>query len=329
MMSDLKIRYDADVSDLTTFGVASRAAALVEWRSESDLRRVIEDKGLPRPLKVIGGGSNLLFTGKFSGTILYRTGEPRVEIDGLNLRADANAVLDDLCELVAVMGLRGMENLSGIPGTLGGALVQNAGAYGAETGELLESATLFDLQSGETFEIDRDRMGYSYRHSVLKDTPDSYVILHATLRLRPADSPARIDYGNLREALGGQEPTPMAVRCAVMLTRDAKLPHPDAVGSAGSFFRNPEVGADKLCDDMPRYDLGGGRYKVPAAWLIDHAGLKGATAGGASTWPQQPLVIVNTDGRATAADIIALEQKIINAVKERYDINLIPEVEHL
>lgn len=328
-MNDLKIQYDADVSDLTTFGVAARAAALVEWRSESDLRKIIEDEDLPRPLKVIGGGSNLLFTKDFPGTILYRTGTPRVEIDGLELRADANAVLDDLCELVAVMGLRGMENLSGIPGTLGGALVQNAGAYGAETGELLVRASLFDLVSGETIEADRDWMGYSYRHSTLKDTPDRYVILRASLRLQPADSPARIDYGNLRDALDGREPTPMAVRDAVVRTRDVKLPHPGLVGSAGSFFRNPEVGADKLADGMPRYDLGGGRYKVPAAWLIDHAGLKGAASGGASTWPQQPLVIVNTDGRATAADILALEKKIIDAVRGRYDINLIPEVEHI
>lgn len=328
-MSNLKIQYDADVSELTTFGVEARAAALVEWRSESDLRDIISKGELPRPLKVIGGGSNLLFTNPFRGTILYRTGEPRVEIEGYDLHADGNAVLDDLCELAAVMGFRGLENLSGIPGTLGGALVQNAGAYGAETGERLKSATVFDLLSGEILTVGPDWMQYSYRSSRLKTNPDRYVILSATLALLPAGSPANLEYGNLRQTLGDADPTPMAVRLAVLSTRAEKLPDPSETGSAGSFFRNPEVEAAKLTSDMPRYDLGNGRYKVPAAWLIDHAGMKGASEGGASTWPFQPLVIVNTCGNATAADILALEHKIISAVQERYNIQLIPEAEHI
>ncbi len=328
-MSDLKIQYDADVSELTTFGIEARAAALVKWRSESDLRDIIADRELPRPLKVVGGGSNLLFTKPFGGTILYRTGEPKVEIDGLELRADGNAVLDDLCELAAVMGLRGLENLSGIPGTLGGALVQNAGAYGAEAGDRLKSATLFDLQSGEILTVGPDRMQYSYRSSRLKTNPDRYVILSATLSLLHPDSPANLDYGNLRQVLGNAEPTPMVVRLAVLATRAGKLPDPAEVGSVGSFFRNPEVEAGKLTEGMPRYDLGNGKYKVPAAWLIEHAGMKGASEGGASTWSLQPLVIVNTCGNATAADILALEQKIISAVQDRYNIQLIPEAEHI
>jgi len=327
--TSFETEFDVEVGGLATFGVPARAAAVANWHTADDLAAIVADRSLPRPLKVIGGGSNLLFTKPFGGTLLVRRSVPRIEHRGMEWTADANTVLDDLCAMTATAGFRGMENLSGIPGTLGGALVQNAGAYGAETGDLLAEATLFDLQSGRTLTVGRDWMGYSYRHSRLKTAGDRYVILSATLRLQPGSAPANIGYGNLRATLGDAEPTPAAVRRAVLEVRQSKLPDVAAVGSAGSFFRNPEVDASKLSAGMPRYDLSDGRYKVPAAWLIDRAGMKGASVGGASTWPEQPLVIVNTDGRASAADVVGLEQKIVRAVEERFAITLTPEVEHL
>lgn len=328
-MNQINIELNAEVGRLTTFGIPARAAALVSWHTAADLRAVMADAGLPRPLKIIGGGSNLLFTGPFEGSLLVRRGEPRIERDGLLWTADAHVVLDDLCALVASAGLRGMENLSGIPGTLGGALVQNAGAYGAETGALLHRAELLDLQSGEILSVDREWMHYAYRSSRLKTDEGRYAILSATLRLQPADAEPNLSYGNLGALLEGKKPTPINVRRAVLTMRNSKLPDPAVTGSAGSFFRNPEVPACLLRDDMPRFDLGNGLFKVPAAWLIDHAGLKGACVGGASVWPSQPLVIVNTRGEATSADVLALEQKIVRTVSERFSINLIPEVEHL
>lgn len=331
MMNNVKLEFDADVSKLTTFGVPARAAAVARWRNVNDLQAIIRRTDLPRPLKAIGGGSNLLFTKPFEGTLLVREGEAAIAIDSenLTLEVDSHALLDDVCALTADKNFRGFENLSGIPGQIGGALVQNAGAYGAEIGELLEEMTLIDLENGELSTHGREWMEYSYRASKLKAEPNSYVIIKATFRLRPGTDAANLDYGNLRQTLGDTEATPAAVRRAVLATRSSKLPDPSEVGSAGSFFRNPEVTESALTDDMPRYDLGNGLYKVPAAWLIDHAGLKSASRGCASTWPTQPLVIVNTNGQATAGDVIELEQKIIGAVKERYGITLIPEVEHL
>ncbi len=325
----MKIERDKDIAGLTTFGVPASAAAVCSWSSVDELRELIADPELPRPLKVIGGGSNLLFTQRFSGTLLVREGEPQVMADGCDWTVDAHCVLDDLCEKVASAGLRGAENLSGIPGTLGGALVQNAGAYGAETGDFLVSARLVDMITGEELTADRPWMQYAYRHSRLKADAGRYVIVEARMRFLPEDAPANLGYGHLEAMLAGKEPTPMAVREAVLAMRESKLPSPAKVGSAGSFFRNPEVRAELLQDEMPRYDLGNGLYKVPAAWLIDTCGLKGATEGGASVWKSQPLVIVNTEGRATAADVLALEQRIIDAVKAKYSITLIPEVEHL
>lgn len=327
----ITIERNADITGLTTFGIPATAAALARWNTADDLRAILADGSLPRPFKVIGGGSNLLFTRPFEGTVIVRSGTPEARVCGNLLTADAHAILDDLCDLAASAPLRGMENLSGIPGTLGGALVQNAGAYGAETGRLLHSATLLDLSSGHTLEVDRAWMRFAYRSSRLKSEGDRYVILSATLRLNGADTPADLDYGNLRATMGNEDPTPQAVRRAVLAIRDSKLPSPARVGSAGSFFRNPEVDPALIAghDDMPRFPLPSGLVKVPAAWLIDRCGLKGRTIGGAQVWPSQPLVIANADGHASAADILALENLIIQTVKERFAIDLTPEVEHI
>lgn len=323
----MRIEHNAPVGRLTTFGVAARARTLVGWSDPGDLAALEPGDA---PVKVIGGGSNLLFTDDFDGLLLLREGTPQI-LRGNNhvWEIDAHAVLDDICAAAARANLRGLENLSGIPGTLGGALVQNAGAYGAETGTLLIDMRLFDLKERTELTVDRQWMRFGYRSSRLKEENGRYVILSARLQLLEASAPANIAYGNLQQALEGRDPTPENVRRAVLETRAAKLPDPKEVGSAGSFFRNPEISADLLQPEMPRYDLGNGLFKVPAAWLIDQCGLKGASRGGASVWPQQPLVIVNAHGTATAADILALENHIVNTVSERFNITLIPEVEHL
>lgn len=325
----ITVTRNADATGLATFGVPAVAAALALWDDADDLRAVVADSALPRPLKAVGGGSNLLFTAPFRGTLLRRASTPRVELRGLELHADGHAVLDDLCAMTAAAGLRGMENLSGIPGTLGGAIVQNAGAYGAETGELLVQATLMDLTDGSVFTAGADWMEFAYRSSRLKAADGRYVVLEAVLRLLPGAAPSRLDYGNLSGQLRGGDDSPAAVRAAVLAVRAAKLPDPAVTGSAGSFFRNPEVEPALVGPDMPAYHLPSGLVKVPAAWLIDRCGLKGRRIGGAAVWPQQPLVIVNADGSATAADVVALENLIVNTVMERFSIRLIPEVEHL
>ncbi len=321
----MTVDYDVEAGALATFGVRARAAAVVGWTDADDLRHLPGD--LPGPLKVIGGGSNLLFTGDFGGTLLVRRGAGRIERESERVwRADGNVELDALCAAMARAGVRGMENLSGIPGTVGGALVQNAGAYGAETCSRLIDAELFDLNSGRTLTVNRQWLAPGYRTSRLKSEP-GLVVLSARFESAPAGEPANVAYGPLQSL--GSDAEPMAVREAVLATRAAKLPDVGKVGSAGSFFRNPEVGAELLQPQMPRYDLGNGLFKVPAAWLIDQCGLKGARRGGAMVWPEQPLVIVNAEGRATAADVLELEQLIVSSVRERFNITLTPEVEHL
>ncbi len=318
--------YDIDIAPLTTFGIPARAAALVRWQTADDLRDALADGSLPRPFKAIGGGSNMLFTGNFGGTLLLQDCSSEIGSDGT---VAAGMELDEFCRLTAEAGLRGPENLSGIPGTIGGALVQNAGAYGVEIGEFLVSARLMNLNTGEVMTVDRDWMNYAYRSSRLKEEEDRFIIIDAVLKPQEADALARIDYGNLRAELGNAAPTPMAVRQAVLRVRDSKLPNPAVVGSAGSFFRNPEVDPAVLTPEMPRYMLPSGQAKVPAAWLIDRCGLKGRRFGGAMVWESQPLVIVNASGTATSADVVGLENEIIRTVRDRFNITLVPEVEHV
>ena len=193
-------------------------------------------------------------------------------------------------------GIWGFENLSGIPGTVGGATVQNAGAYGVEMCDLVDKVTLFSLTDGSVHEMSNDDMRFSYRHSRLKD-PDmagKFVITDVSFNMQAQRSPI-LDHGSLRDRIMPDEDlSPLSVRKAVIAMRDSKLPAPSSIGSAGSFFRNPELSPEDFRafisanPSAPHYSMPDGRVKVPAAWLIDRCGLKGATTGGAAVWHRQP-----------------------------------------
>lgn len=159
-----------------------------------------------------------------------------------------------------------------------------------------------------------------------------YVI--ADVELRACASGPNLGHGALRDMVGA-DATPADVRRAVLALRASKLPDTASVGSAGSFFRNPELTAAEFealaaqWPDVPHFTMPDGRVKVPAAWLIDRAGLKGRSVGGAVVWPQQPLVIANADGSASAADVLSLEALVQSAVAAKFNVNLIPEVQHI
>lgn len=322
----ITVERNADITAYTTFGLPARCAAFVQWDTTDDLRRVMADASLPRLFKAIGGGSNLLFTAPFMGTVLRQrdvTDIPAPGADGLWTVPGA-VVLDHLCARACALGIHGFENLSGIPGRVSGAVVQNAGAYGVETGDLVHTVHLLDG------DLSRQAMRFGYRRSALKGS--GRIITAVTFRL-PQSTELKLDYGNLR-SLVPADGTIADVRRAVLQMRASKLPEPAEVGSAGSFFRNPELEAEQFDrfiaanPDAPHFRLADGRVKVPAAWLIDRAGLKGARKGGAEVWPQQPLVIANV-ADATAQDVLDLEREIITTVMRRFGIALTPEVEHL
>jgi UDP-N-acetylmuramate dehydrogenase len=205
-----------------------------------------------------------------------------------------------------------------------------------EVGDLISGVVCFDLKERKKVKFSREECRYGYRDSFFKqpEAKGRYVVTSVLLRLTRKHSP-RLEYKGVREALGGQDPaTPQQVREAIIRIRRQKLPDPDELGSAGSFFKNPVVGREDFArispdGSAPHYDLPDGTVKVPAAWLIDQCGFKGATEGGAAVYEKQPLVLVNQSGEASPEDVLALEQRIINGVQERFGVTLHPEVEHI
>ena len=335
----MRIQLDYDLSAQNTFRMKVRCACYVEYETVKELEGLNFDR-LPRPLLHIGEGSNLLFTGDFPGTVLHSNIEFIKYIDmGLDevpVMVGAGVVWDHFVEEACRHGLWGAENLSLIPGEVGAAAVQNIGAYGVEIKDILSGVVAFDLQERKKVKFSREECRYGYRDSLFKqpEAKGRYVITSVLLRLTRKHSP-RLEYKGVREALGGQDPaTPQQVREAVVRIRREKLPDPEVLGSAGSFFKNPVVSRETFCrispdGSAPHYDLPDGSVKVPAAWLIDQCGLKGASEGGAAVYERQPLVIVNASGAASPKEVLALEQKIINGVQARFGVTLHPEVEHI
>ncbi len=332
-----------DLSRRNTFGMKVSCRLYVEVTDPEDLLTLDFDT-LPQPLFVMGGGSNLLFTGDFPGTVLHlgnigcrseRSGETVLVTVG------AGVVFDDFCAWAAQEGLWGPENLSLIPGEVGASAVQNIGAYGVEAKDIIDTVHAFDLRERCFVDIPGTDCGYGYRASLFKTTwKGRYIITAVTFRLSAVPQP-KLDYGGVRKALEGKALTPQTIRETIIGIRRTKLPDPEEVGSAGSFFCNPVVSREHFGRivaiakaengpdyEVPHYDVGDG-VKVPAAWMIDQCGFKGAREGGAQVYPNQPLVIVNATGSAKPEEIVALERRVIGTIKDKYGIELHPEVEHV
>jgi len=332
-----------DLSQQNTFGMKVSCRLYVEVTEPEDLLTLDFD-ALPQPLFVMGGGSNLLFTGDFPGTVLHLCNKgchsERSE-ESVLVRVAAGAVFDDFCAWAASEGLWGPENLSLIPGEVGASAVQNIGAYGVEAKDIIETVHAFDRQERRFVDIPGADCGYGYRTSLFKTAwKGRYIITAVTFRLSTVPQP-KLDYGGVRKALGDREPAPQVIRDTIIEIREQKLPDPKEIGSAGSFFCNPVIERahfERIVAiakaengpeyEVPHYDVGE-KVKVPAAWMIDQCGFKGMRLGGAQVYPKQPLVIVNATGAATPEEIIALEQRVIGTIKDKYGIELHPEVEHV
>ena len=352
-----------DLSRQNTFGMKVSCRLYVEVTEPEDLLTLDFD-ALPQPLFVMGGGSNLLFTGDFPGTVLHMgnrflhpsgvrndkgTGVrndkasviPSEAKESLFVRVAAGVVFDDFCAWAASEGLWGPENLSLIPGEVGASAVQNIGAYGVEAKDIIDTVHAFDRTTRTFVDIPGADCGYGYRTSLFKTAwKGRYIITAVTFRLSTVPQP-KLDYGGVRKALGDREPTPQVIRDTIIEIREQKLPDPKEIGSAGSFFCNPVIDKEHFERivaiakaengpeyEVPHYDVGE-KVKVPAAWMIDQCGFKGMRLGGAQVYPKQPLVIVNATGTATPEEIIALERRVIGTIRDKYGIELHPEVEHV
>ena len=343
----IKTTYYQDLTKMNTFGMKVKARCFMEYDSVADLVD-IEFSELARPVLHIGGGSNLLFTDDFKGTILHSKID-FIEIlegeasDTVLVSAGAGVVFDDFCAWAAKEGLWGVENLSYIPGEVGASAVQNIGAYGVEVKDVIHKVYCYDTVDEEFVSFGVEECAYGYRDSAFKnpEVKGRYVVTHVVFALSRTPQP-KLDYGHLADALAGETLTPALIRKTIIKIRKEKLPEPSVMGSAGSFFKNPVISAEHFARieaaakaelgadcKAPHYDLPDGTVKVPAAWMIEQCGWKGKRSGGAAVYDKQPLVIVNYTGDAYPEEIIGLEKRIISSVKTKFDIELHPEVEHI
>ena len=326
-----------DLSNQNTFRMKVKAALYIEYESVDELMS-LDLKALPQPVFHMGAGSNLLFTKDFPGTILHSNIKfikyVDMGLDEVLLTVGSGVVFDDFIANVAGNGLWGPENLSLIPGEVGASAVQNIGAYGVEAKDIISGVVCLDTRDWSKTVFKVGECEYGYRDSRFKHERGRYIITSVLFRVTRKYSP-KLEYGGVKAALEGrdlQALTPMDVRNAIIGIRRAKLPDPAEIGSAGSFFKNPVVSREhfeRVAPDAPHYDLPDGSVKIPAAWMIDQLGFRGQKLGGAQVYEKQPLVIVNASGSATPEDVIGLENQIIAKVKEKYDITLHPEVDHI
>ena len=338
----IRTSYYQDLSKLNTFGMKVKARCFMEYDSVADLVD-IDFEELARPVLHIGGGSNLLFTDDFKGTILHSRICFIEPLKGGLVSVGSGVVFDDFCDWAAKEGLWGIENLSHIPGEVGASAVQNIGAYGVEVKDVIRKVYCYDTVEEEFVNFDVEECGYGYRDSIFKDPEikGRYIVTHVVFALSRTPNP-RLEYGQLREAVAEANLSPLSIRKAIIKIRKEKLPEPSVMGSAGSFFKNPVITAEhymrietaakaELGQDykVPHYDLPDGTVKVPAAWMIEQCGWKGRRSGGAAVYEKQPLVIVNYTGEAYPEEIIGLERRIVASVKEKFDVVLHPEVEHI
>ena len=322
-----------------TLGVACAADAFRVVREPSELLDCLGDADAKDiPVAVVGGGSNLVLRARLPGLALrpHIRGfhMQRLEADRYRVTIGAGETWHEAVRATLGRGIRGLENLVLIPGTVGAAPVQNIGAYGSELSDVLESVRVVDRRLGKIGTLCAGECGLRYRSSVFREDPN-LVIVAVTLLLGGMSTPT--DYPDLRRELermgirrraaNHAEGLALALQAAEAVTRvrRRKLPDPRRIGNVGSFFKNPWLTATQLDALRGRLDVDafrqGRRFKVPAARLIDAAGWKGARRGAVQVWPRQPLVLVNHGG-ASGRQVLAMAERVRDDVAAKYGVAL-------
>jgi UDP-N-acetylmuramate dehydrogenase len=330
----------ADLRDYTSLRVGGPAKKFVEVGTESEIIAAIEASA-DTPILIIGGGTNILVadTG-FEGTVIRITSHSmQSEIDacsGATLTIGAGENWDEFVATTLERGFAGLETLSGIPGTVGAAPIQNIGAYGHEVSEFITRVRTYDRQAKSLKTFTNAECDFSYRNSHFKAHPGRYVVLDVQFNLRQGEMTTAITYAELAKKLGievGEKAPIAATRTAVLELRGAKgmllNPSDRDSWSAGSFFTNPIVSkeiAAKLPEGAPQWPTSDGLVKTSAAWLIENSGVhKGDSYGGARVSTKHVLALTNA-GNATATDIAELAKSAQQSVFEKFGITLEAEV---
>ncbi|MBR7154217.1 MAG: UDP-N-acetylmuramate dehydrogenase [Paludibacteraceae bacterium] len=309
----MTIQENISLLPYNTFGIDAKAKIFAEYSSVDELRELLT-KYRGEKMLHIGQGSNLLFTGDFDGVILHSAMARARFLDDETVEAQNGLRLDDLIAQLTDMCYCGMEKLSLIPGEVGASAVQNVGAYGVEAKDVIMRVYTLDVETLKERVFTNAECRFGYRDSAFKhELKGRYIVTSVVYHVSKGDA--------------------TKTRQEIIETRMAKLPTVGEVGSAGSFFMNPFVPEEKAAEllkrypEMPHFETPQG-VKIPAAWLIEQCGWKGKKLGGAQVWHKQPLVIVNANN-ATPDDIIALAAQVSASVKDKFGIDIHPEVNYI
>ncbi len=353
-MTVISVKQNYDLTQLNTLGVSARAREFIEINNEKELRELFTLLEFKQNKKIfLGGGSNVLFIKDFDGIVVLNKLEGieilKEDSDNVIIRSMSGVLWHDLVSFTTEHGYWGIENLSLIPGTVGGAPVQNIGAYGAELKDVLVQVETYSVLDGTKYTFEKEECEFDYRDSVFKSRlKGQYFISAIILKLSKIPNP-NLSYKILREYLeqptrttvqsGGNkivEYSPKDISDAVAAIRRSKLPDPNIISNAGSFFKNVFVDVATLQNLLThhpsiKYFKEGEKIKIPAGWLIEQCGpasqtsWKGYRVGNVGVHTEHALVLVNYGG-GTGEDLKNLAEEITSSVFSKFGLKLTPEV---
>ena len=330
----MKINKEASLKKFNTFNVSETAYFIYEVEEISELKGILSDsKG---KILILGGGSNILFTKRFEGTIINLKNKGIKVIsenkDSILVEVCAGENWNDFVIWAVEKNYGGIENLSLIPGNVGAAPIQNIGAYGVELKDIFYSCSGIELDSLKEFEMNKSQCKFSYRNSIFKnELKDKVVITSIKLNLTKDNHHFNIAYKDLKENLSNSELSLKVISDEVIKIRQSKLPDHKSVGNCGSFFKNPIVSLSKLkkikavYPNLPSFKIDSNNYKIPAAWLIEKSGFKERGNKNVGVYENQPLVIIN-HGSATGKEILDFANEIKETIYNNFNIQLEEEV---
>lgn len=335
----MEIIHNCSLRRLNTFGLDINAKRLVKFHSEDDIYEYLNQNEYDETKSLIlGGGSNILFTSDFNGEVLKSEmmgiNEINWDSDFIYLEVGSGVVWDDLVDYCVDRSYSGIENLSLIPGTVGAAPIQNIGAYGVEFEEVFEKLEGIDLITSEKKVFDHKDCEFGYRDSIFKrKMKNTFIITKVKIKLSIKQS-LKTSYRGIQDYIRDNKISQVDVkklREIIISIRESKLPDPNKIGNAGSFFKNPIVDEEHFLQlksefkDLVYFDIGKSEYKIPAGWLIEKSGYKGKRVGDVGVHELQALVLVNY-GNGSGAELVKLADEIKSKIFEKFNISLETEV---
>ncbi len=337
----MRTEHNISLKGLNTFCVEVKTNTLCTIEQEEDFsNKELQGVFKERNFLILGGGSNILFTKDFPGTVILirNKGKKILEEtdDYITVEVNAGEEWDSFVKWSTKKGLVGLHNLAKIPGTVGATPIQNVGAYGAEIKDFLQEVKIIDLESGREEILQNKECKFGYRDSIFKNELKDRVIVKSVIfkleKFKNKIDEKYLSYAGIKEDLLGKKINPQNIYYSISKIRDSKLPKVEEYGSCGSTFKNPEIAISeyerliKIYPELPKFDTNDENIvKIPAAYILEQLGWKNRKEGEVGTWIYHPLIVTNY-GEASGMDILSFIDKMKLDFKSHTDLDLECEI---